>query len=221
MSKPDCRKFSPNIFNKQKCASCFKHKEEHSAEALDSNRASRKVQRCGFLFVAPDWDFTNPLNRTKRWQRRWFVLYDDGELTYSVDDHPETVPHGVIDMSKVMEVADAEDVTGNSYSIALTAPDRVTFIKGTCRDESRWWIDALHVYTTMVKGRHKRNATFPGGRSTTVSSPSALNGSGPEPFQTPPVGRRRLLSCQSEPMRRPLPATALTGQQTPERDPPP
>ncbi|KYQ51816.1 Protein outspread, partial [Trachymyrmex zeteki] len=21
------------------------------------------------------------------WQRRWFVLYDDGELTYSVDEH--------------------------------------------------------------------------------------------------------------------------------------
>lgn len=23
----------------------------------------------------------------KRWQRRWFVLFDDGELTYAVDDH--------------------------------------------------------------------------------------------------------------------------------------
>ncbi|CAG9784034.1 unnamed protein product [Diatraea saccharalis] len=22
-----------------------------------------------------------------RWQRRWFVLYDDGELTYSLDEH--------------------------------------------------------------------------------------------------------------------------------------
>ena len=65
---------------------------------------------------------------------------------------PETVPHGVIDMSKVLEVADAEDVTGNSYSVALTAPDRVTFIKGTCREECRWWMDALNVYTTsMVK----------------------------------------------------------------------
>ena len=62
------------------------------------------------------------------------------------------MPHGVIDMSKVLEVADAEDVTGNSFSVALTAPDRVTFIKGTCRDESRWWMDALDVYTTaMVK----------------------------------------------------------------------
>ena len=50
------------------------------------------MTRCGYLFVAPDWDFSNPINRTKRWQRRWFVLYDDGELTYSVDDHPETIP---------------------------------------------------------------------------------------------------------------------------------
>lgn len=23
----------------------------------------------------------------QRWQRRWFVLYEDGELTYSVDEH--------------------------------------------------------------------------------------------------------------------------------------
>lgn len=23
----------------------------------------------------------------QRWQRRWFVLYDDGEFTYSVDEH--------------------------------------------------------------------------------------------------------------------------------------
>ena len=50
------------------------------------------MTRCGYLFVAPDWDFSNPINRTKRWQRRWFVRYDDGELTYSVDDHPETIP---------------------------------------------------------------------------------------------------------------------------------
>lgn len=83
----ECRKFAPNIFNKSKCSSCFKQKEEHSAEALECNRATRKISKCGYLFVAPGWDFSNPLNRTKRWQRRWFVLYDDGELTYSVDEH--------------------------------------------------------------------------------------------------------------------------------------
>ncbi|XP_066903275.1 protein outspread-like [Halyomorpha halys] len=61
----ECRKFSPNIFNKTKCTNCFRQKEEHSAEALESNRASRKIAKCGYLFVAPGWDFTNPINRTK------------------------------------------------------------------------------------------------------------------------------------------------------------
>lgn len=28
----------------------------------------------------------------QRWQRRWFVLYDDGELTYSVDEHVSEKP---------------------------------------------------------------------------------------------------------------------------------
>ncbi|XP_061386211.1 protein outspread-like, partial [Musca vetustissima] len=61
----DCRKFSPNIFNKSKCSHCFRQREEHSAAALECNRASRKVSKCGYLFVAPDWDFSNPLYRTK------------------------------------------------------------------------------------------------------------------------------------------------------------
>lgn len=36
----ECKKFSPNIFNKSKCTNCFRQKEEHSAEALESNRVS-------------------------------------------------------------------------------------------------------------------------------------------------------------------------------------
>ncbi|XP_047736423.1 uncharacterized protein LOC125177887 [Hyalella azteca] len=119
--KPDCRKFQANIFNKSKCTNCFRQREEHSTDALDSNRdqniapkrvhylfdgplmwspktkgcpsriqrivegppalgdlsdgcpsfsavilaASRAVSKCGYLFVAPDWDFTIPLYRTK------------------------------------------------------------------------------------------------------------------------------------------------------------
>ncbi|TMW48282.1 hypothetical protein DOY81_006638 [Sarcophaga bullata] len=35
----DCRKFSPNIFNKSKCSHCFRQREEHSAAALECNRA--------------------------------------------------------------------------------------------------------------------------------------------------------------------------------------
>ncbi|XP_001357374.3 protein outspread isoform X2 [Drosophila pseudoobscura] len=159
----DCRKFSPNIFNKSKCSHCFRQREEHSAAALECNRASRKVSKCGYLFVAPDWDFSNPLYRTKRWQRRWFVLYDDGELTYSVDDYPETIPQACIDMTKVLEVTGAVEVTGHPNSIAITAPERVTFVKGTSSEESQWWLNILAAFPKS-KGRHKRSATLPGGQ---------------------------------------------------------
>ncbi|XP_045785891.1 protein outspread isoform X2 [Maniola jurtina] len=165
--RSDCRKFAPNIFNKSKCTNCFRQKEEHSAEALESNRASRKISKCGYLFVAPGWDFSNPLYRTKRWQRRWFVLYDDGELTYSLDEHPDTVPQASVDMTTVLEVSDADSVTGHPHSLAITAPERVTFVKGTCREEARWWADVLSVYPRS-KGRHKRNATFPGGQTASL-----------------------------------------------------
>ncbi|XP_035221586.1 protein outspread-like isoform X2 [Stegodyphus dumicola] len=131
--------------------------------------ATRKVCCCGYLFVAPDWDFSLPANRNKRWQRRWFVLYDDGELAYSVDEHPETVPQAVIDMNCVLEVADAENVTGNPFALAVTCPDKVHFIKGMSKDESKKWFEVLSKFPrNTVCGKYKRNATFPCIKSTTV-----------------------------------------------------
>ncbi|KAF5287073.1 hypothetical protein FQA39_LY16058 [Lamprigera yunnana] len=207
-----CRKFAPNIFNKSKCSNCFRQKEEHSAEALECNRASRAVARSGYLFVAPDWDFSVPLNRTKRWQRRWFVLYDDGELNYSVDEHPDTVPQGSVDMCKVMEVTGAEQVTGHPHSLALTSPDRVTFIKAASREDARWWAELLAVFPR----RHKRNATFPGGRaspslpqlgrsaSPQPPRPRHLSCTGPSPrtnFLTPPLKEERESPSKEEPSR--------------------
>ncbi|CAK1545076.1 unnamed protein product [Leptosia nina] len=70
-------------------------------------------------------------------------------------------------MTTVLEVSEADSVTGHSYSLAITAPDRVTFVKGTCREEARWWADVLSVYPRS-KGRHKRNATFPGGQTASL-----------------------------------------------------
>lgn len=85
----------------------------------------------------------------------------------SLFPQPETVPQACIDMTKVLEVAMAEDVTGHTNSIAITAPDRVTFVKGTCPEESKWWLNILAAFPKS-KGRHKRNATFPGGQATTT-----------------------------------------------------
>ncbi|XP_058455937.1 protein outspread isoform X2 [Malaya genurostris] len=82
-------------------------------------------------------------------------------------EQPETIPQAIIDMTKVLEVTTAEDVTSHPHSIAITAPERVTFVKGTCPEESKWWFNVLSAFPKS-KGRHKRNATFPGGQATTI-----------------------------------------------------
>ncbi|PBC33672.1 Protein outspread [Apis cerana cerana] len=117
--------------------------------------------------------------------------------------NPETVPQARIDMTRVLEVAAAEDITGHPYSLAITSPEGVTFVKGTCREETRWWADVLQVYSRN-KGRHKRNATFPGGQTTilqvtptirilTYRNIYILTGNTPNP------PRPRFNSCRSEP----------------------
>ena len=67
---------------------------------------------------------------------------------------PETVPQAIIDMNRVVEVSEAEEVTGHPFSLALTAADRVHFLKGTSREESKWWFDVLSMFprTNMKVG---------------------------------------------------------------------
>lgn len=57
------------------------------------------------------------------------------------------MPQSRIDMTRVQEVAAAEDVTGHPYSLAITCAEGVSFIKGTCREETKWWADVLQVYS--------------------------------------------------------------------------
>ncbi|KDR11694.1 Protein outspread [Zootermopsis nevadensis] len=96
-------------------------------------------------------------------------------------------------MNKVLEVTDGEEVTGHAFSLAITAPDRVHFVKGTCREECRWWGDVLAVFPRS-KGRHKRNATFPGGQTTSIlQQPPSVRAA------TPSEPRPRFNSCHTEP----------------------
>jgi len=66
-------------------------------------------------------------------------------------------------MTKVLEVSSAEEVTGHTNSIAITAPERVTFVKGISSEESQWWLNILTAFPKS-KGRHKRSTTLPGGQ---------------------------------------------------------
>ncbi|GFO38259.1 protein outspread, partial [Plakobranchus ocellatus] len=113
--------------------------------------ASRKVTKCGYLFVSPGYDFSNPLDRTRRWQRRLFRLYDDGELTYCVDENPDTVPQGSVDMNKCTDVLDAESTTTHPNSLAVVTPERTLYIKSTSREEIQWWQDTLAEFPKALK----------------------------------------------------------------------
>ncbi|KAI4497164.1 hypothetical protein M0802_007648 [Mischocyttarus mexicanus] len=117
---------------------------------------------------------------------------------------PETVPQARIDMTRVLEVAAAEDVTGHPYSLAVTSPEGVTFVKGTCREETRWWADVLQVYSRN-KGRHKRNATFPGSQTTILQVTPTIRSNTPNP------PRPRFNSCRSEPRSNAIWISETTG----------
>jgi hypothetical protein len=68
------------------------------------------------------------------------------------------VPQASINMSDVIEVADAEQITGHCHSILVQTPDLSTFVKGTCQEESKWWHNILVQFVKSKVRHHKRNA---------------------------------------------------------------
>jgi hypothetical protein len=74
------------------------------------------VCKYGYLFIAPpDLD----LNKTKRWQWRFFIFYDDSELTYSLDENPLTLPQGRINISKCESIVELN--TRHDIDVAMTS----------------------------------------------------------------------------------------------------
>ncbi|XP_064639254.1 protein outspread-like isoform X2 [Lineus longissimus] len=171
-----CKKFEANIFNKNKCGVCFKSKHEHSAAALECSKAARKISKCGYLFIAPDLT-------ARRWQRRFFILYDDGELTYSVDENVGTVPQGVMDMNECEDVFDAEEQSGHEFSIAIVVPQKTYYVKGTSREEINRWHDVLVMYPRSIKTKVKR--TLPPTPSSPSKKPVEISPSYSQPQPTP------------------------------------
>ena len=53
----------------------------------------------------------------RRWQRRFFILYDIGTLCWALDDNAGTEPAGKLDLSKPHIVEKAEPETSISNTI--------------------------------------------------------------------------------------------------------
>ncbi|XP_076008307.1 myosin phosphatase Rho-interacting protein isoform X2 [Genypterus blacodes] len=150
-----CRKFQANIFNKSKCQNCFKPRESHLLNDEDLNQA--KPVYGGWLLLAPEGtNFDNPLHRSRKWQRRFFILYEHGLLRYALDEMPSTLPQGTINMNQCSDVVDGESRTGQKSSLCILTPEREHFIRAECKEIINGWQEALTVYPRTNKQNQKK-----------------------------------------------------------------
>ncbi|XP_040922370.1 centromere-associated protein E isoform X3 [Toxotes jaculatrix] len=150
-----CRKFQANIFNKSKCQNCFKPRESHLMNDEDLNQA--KPIYGGWLLLAPEGtNFDNPLHRSRKWQRRFFILYEHGLLRYALDEMPSTLPQGTINMNQCSDVIDGETRTGQKNSLCILTSEKEHFIRAECKEIINGWQEALTVYPRTNKQNQKK-----------------------------------------------------------------
>ncbi|XP_064887419.1 myosin phosphatase Rho-interacting protein isoform X7 [Columba livia] len=150
-----CRKFQANIFNKSKCQNCFKPRESHLLNDEDLNQA--KPIYGGWLLLAPEGtDFDNPVHRSRKWQRRFFILYEHGLLRYALDEMPTTLPQGTINMNQCTDVVDGESRTGQKFSLCILTPEREHFIRAENKEIISGWLEMLIVYPRTNKQNQKK-----------------------------------------------------------------
>ncbi|XP_056286305.1 protein outspread-like isoform X2 [Pseudoliparis swirei] len=181
-----CRKFQANFFNKSKCQNCFKPRELHLLTDQDLTQA--KPIYGGWLCLAPEGtDFDNPMQRSRKWQRRFFVLYEHGCLRFALDESPSTLPQGTVNMNLCTDVIDAEPKTGQKNSLCIITPDQEYFIRGENKEIINGWTEQLVVYPRTNKQNQKKKRKV---EPTTSQEPGpakvAVTGSGiPEAEKVP------------------------------------
>ncbi|XP_074475932.1 myosin phosphatase Rho-interacting protein isoform X4 [Sebastes fasciatus] len=150
-----CRKFQANFFNKSKCQNCFKPRELHLLTDQDLTQA--KPIYGGWLCLAPEGtDFDNPMQRSRKWQRRFFVLYEHGCLRFALDESPSTLPQGTVNMNLCTDVIDAEPKTGQKNSLCIITPDQEYFIRGENKEIINGWSEQLVIYPRTNKQNQKK-----------------------------------------------------------------
>lgn len=150
-----CSKFQPNIFNKSKCQNCFKSREVHPLN--DSDLEQARPIYAGWLCLAPvGTDFDNPMQRSRKWQRRFFILYENGILTYALDELPSTLPQGTVNMNLCTSLTDAEPKTGQRNALCIVTPAQETFIRGDSREIISGWSEQLTVFLCANKQNQKK-----------------------------------------------------------------
>ncbi|NWV70827.1 MPRIP protein, partial [Malurus elegans] len=111
----------------------------------------------GWLLLAPEGtDFDNPVHRSRKWQRRFFILYEHGLLRYALDEMPTTLPQGTINMNQCSDVVDGESRTGQKFSLCILTPEKEHFIRAENKEIISGWLEMLIVYPRTNKQNQKK-----------------------------------------------------------------
>ncbi|MGH0149864.1 UNVERIFIED_CONTAM: hypothetical protein FKN15_047848, partial [Acipenser sinensis] len=111
----------------------------------------------GWLCLAPEGtDFDNPMQRSRKWQRRFFVLYEHGCLRFALDESPSTLPQGTVNMNQCTDVIDAEPKTGQKNALCIVTPEQEYFIRGESKELINGWLEQLVVYPKTNKQNQKK-----------------------------------------------------------------
>ncbi|XP_077415244.1 uncharacterized protein LOC144044604 isoform X2 [Vanacampus margaritifer] len=145
MSAGPCEKFQANFFNKSKCQNCFKSRELHVPAHPRMEHA--KAVYAGWLCLAPEGtDFDKATLRSRKWQRRFFVLYEDGVITFALDELPSTLPQGTLNMNACTAVLDAEARTGQKNALCIVTAQQQVYVRADNKDTISGWRDQLAVF---------------------------------------------------------------------------
>ncbi|XP_014866095.1 PREDICTED: myosin phosphatase Rho-interacting protein-like isoform X4 [Poecilia mexicana] len=127
------------------------------------------------------------MQRSRKWQRRFFVLYEHGCLRFALDESPSTLPQGTVNMNLCTDVIDAEPKTGQKNSLCIVTPEQEYFIRGENKEIINGWSEQLIVYPRTNKQNQKKKRKV---EPTTSQEPGpakvAVTGSGiPEADKSP------------------------------------
>ncbi|KAI5619107.1 myosin phosphatase Rho-interacting protein isoform X3 [Silurus asotus] len=128
-----CEKFQENVFDPSRCQNCFKSRELHVTTREDLEQV--KPIYASWLCIAPEGlDFDKPVQRSRKWQRRFFVLYENGCLEFALDELLSTIPQGTINLHQCNDVIHAEERTGQKNTLCIITPDKEIYIRGDSKD---------------------------------------------------------------------------------------
>ncbi|XP_042183647.1 myosin phosphatase Rho-interacting protein-like isoform X2 [Oncorhynchus tshawytscha] len=133
----------------------------------------------GWLCLAAEGtDFDNPIQRSRKWQRRFFILYEHGSMSFALDELKSTLPQGTVNMNLCTAVIDAEPKTGQRNALCIITPEQEFFIRGENKEIINGWSEQLVVYPRTYKQNQKKKRKV---EPTTSQEPSPAKMAATEP----------------------------------------